>query len=179
MGDLSGDRSCILLLTYGLGPAESRARSAKACAAAATTALVLGRVGEALLLVGLRGSGGGARSGSELSHLNFFISFDFFGDRNLRFGEEANMLAHVVRSAQQSLNEYFSGKYQHTLEHVSCPAQRRNACASGQGCSIDHGTRPFRRKASRIVAIEGTARDVWSMWMRGMRRPQFRQASQS
>lgn len=162
MGDLSGDRSCILLLTYGLGPADSRARSAKACAAAATMALVLGRVGEALLLVGLRGSGGGARSGSELSHLSFLISFDFFGDRNFRFGEVANMLTHVMRSVQPRLNEYLSSNHQHTLEHVSCPTRKRNACVSAQDCPIDHGTRPFRLKASRIVA--GVKLCAWCMW---------------
>jgi hypothetical protein len=53
---------------YGAGAAASRALSARACAAAATTEDVLARTTGADGL-GFRGSGGGALSGSELSHL--------------------------------------------------------------------------------------------------------------
>lgn len=57
-------------MVYGLAR-FSRARSTKACAAAATVADVFGFVGEVLgvPVPGFRGRGGGARSGSELSHL--------------------------------------------------------------------------------------------------------------
>ena len=47
----------------------SRAFAAKASAAAATVADVLGFVSGLPAVAGLRGRGGGARSGSELSHL--------------------------------------------------------------------------------------------------------------
>lgn len=68
--DRSGDFSGISFLTYGAGPALSRARSANACAAAAICADVLGRVvGCGEPTPGLRGNGGGARAGSEESHL--------------------------------------------------------------------------------------------------------------
>lgn len=69
VGDLSGDLSCMALMVYGLMPELSRALSASACAAAATCADVFGRVGERFGLAGFSGRGGGARSGSELSHL--------------------------------------------------------------------------------------------------------------
>ena len=61
-------------VVYGLGPALSRAFSVNAAAAAATVAEVLGRVA-GLDEEGLRGSGGGARSGSELSHLQRFKGY--------------------------------------------------------------------------------------------------------
>lgn len=68
--DRSGDLSGISFLTYGAGPALSRARSASACAAAAMCADVFGRVvGPGEPTPGLRGNGGGARSGSDESHL--------------------------------------------------------------------------------------------------------------
>lgn len=54
---------------YGLAPALSRAFSVSAAAAAATVADVFGLV-VALGEDGFNGNGGGARSGSELSHLN-------------------------------------------------------------------------------------------------------------
>jgi len=47
----------------------SRARPTSACAAAATFADVPARVGDEPGVCGCRGSGGGLRSGSELSHL--------------------------------------------------------------------------------------------------------------
>jgi hypothetical protein len=55
---------------YGLLPRLSLALSAKACAAAAIVEDVFGRVVLTLGEPGFSGSGGGARSGSEESHLN-------------------------------------------------------------------------------------------------------------
>lgn len=71
MSDFSGDESRLLdreLVVYGLMPAFSRAFSVKAAAAAATVDEVFGRVA-GLDVVGFNGRGGGALSGSELSHL--------------------------------------------------------------------------------------------------------------
>jgi hypothetical protein len=69
--DFSGDESRLFgigFVVYALDPALSLAFSVNAAAAAATVADVFGRV-TGLEVDGLRGSGGGARSGSELSHL--------------------------------------------------------------------------------------------------------------
>jgi hypothetical protein len=66
--DLSGDFSGIRLVVYELAGALSRAFSSSALAVAAIAADTLGRV-VGLGEPGFMGSGGGARSGSELSHL--------------------------------------------------------------------------------------------------------------
>ena len=66
INDFSGDRFGGGLVVYAL----SRARAVRASAAAATVAEVLGFVA-GLDEPGFKGNGGGARSGSELSHLKF------------------------------------------------------------------------------------------------------------
>ena len=66
INDLSGDLLGGGLVVYAL----SRALAVKASAAAATVADVLG-FDAGLDEPGFNGSGGGARSGSELSHLGF------------------------------------------------------------------------------------------------------------
>lgn len=66
ISDLSGDLLGSGLVVYAL----SRALAVKASAAAATVAEVLGFVA-GLDEPGFSGNGGGARSGSELSHLYF------------------------------------------------------------------------------------------------------------
>jgi hypothetical protein len=67
--DRSGDLSGMAFVVYGLGPALSRALSCSACAAAAMVADVFGRVVGCGEPAGFNGNGGGARSGSALSHL--------------------------------------------------------------------------------------------------------------
>ena len=68
INDRSGDFCGIGLVVYELAGALSRAFSSSALAVAAMTADVFGLV-ERFGEPGFRGSGGGARSGSELSHL--------------------------------------------------------------------------------------------------------------
>ena len=68
INDRSGDFCGIGLVVYELAGALSRAFSSSALAVAAMIADVFGLV-ERFGEPGFRGSGGGARSGSELSHL--------------------------------------------------------------------------------------------------------------
>jgi hypothetical protein len=74
--DRSGDFCGMGLVVYELAGKLSRAFSSSAFAACMMSADVFGRVvrfGEP----GFKGSGGGARSGSELSHLNRRVSLIF------------------------------------------------------------------------------------------------------
>lgn len=83
-----------LLKLYGLA-ALARARSVSALAAASTVADAFARVGDWLRL-GLRGRGGGARSGSELSHLcRDFVSNGLEGPRT-----DSNSIVLISGSAQ-------------------------------------------------------------------------------
>jgi hypothetical protein len=70
--DFSADLSGIGLVVYELGT-FSRFFSARAAAAACTVAETFGRVA-GLFEPGFNGSGGGALSGSALSHLDFQVS---------------------------------------------------------------------------------------------------------
>jgi hypothetical protein len=69
MRDRSGEACGVWLVVYAEIGALSRAFSTNCLAAAAIPADVLGFTVGLPLVVGLSGSGGGARSGSELSHL--------------------------------------------------------------------------------------------------------------
>lgn len=95
MSDFSGDLGVIGLVVYGLGE-FSRIFSVKFAATAwipgETFALVTG-----LVEPGFNGSGGGARSGSELSHLCFKdlnVSF-FIGGMNMNKDGEAGPVEHI------------------------------------------------------------------------------------
>lgn len=76
--DLSGDRSGIGLVVYGEGVASLALSTIAWCAAAIVAEVAEDRTGDDC---GFRGSGGGALSGSELSHLRKSLD----GDRGMMF----------------------------------------------------------------------------------------------
>ena len=97
---------------------DSRALSIICLAAAAILADVFGLV-VGLAGPGFNGSGGGARSGSELSHL--------------RLRDVSRCILHGVKWLRLRLSKLYRHRRALTWARLTCRCRRRNAAISGRG----------------------------------------------
>jgi len=115
-------------------PALSRALSVKAWATAATVAEVFGLVGDWFGPPGFRGRGGGARSGSELSHLipqKRFVS-------GIDLSEKPDRVWFIPELALEDWSQVALL----TSVQIVFPIRKQNADG------FDHGIGPYRLKTS-------------------------------
>jgi hypothetical protein len=116
----SGDFCGMGLVVYELAGKLSRAFSSSALAACMMSADVFGRVvrfGEP----GFKGSGGGARSGSELSHLSRRVSF---------------MVAHVYSSSRMRRKTYMGIEEKECECRTSSRSRESSLSVEGIVCAV-------------------------------------------